>query len=59
MKCPNCGVEMEPGYALQLGLSGIIRVVKNTDSIVSGRVEVSVCPSCGKIEAKVDYKSIQ
>lgn len=59
MKCPNCSVEMETGYALQLGISGIIQVVKKEDSIASGRVEVSVCPSCGKIEARVDHKSIR
>ena len=28
MNCPNCATEMETGYMLQLGLSGIIRIVK-------------------------------
>ena len=59
MKCQNCGTEMENGYTLQLGTSGTIRVVKLTGSLVSGRVEVSVCPTCGKLETYVDYKSIR
>jgi len=58
MKCPNCAAEMESGYMLQLGFSGVIRVVKDKDSLASGKVAVSVCPNCGKIEAFVDYESI-
>lgn len=59
MKCPNCGAEMENGYSLQLGFGGIIRVVRKPDSLTSGRIDVSVCPDCGKIESYVDVKSIK
>ena len=59
MKCPNCGIDMENGYSLQLGLAGTIRVVKNEHNLTSGGVAVSVCPGCGKVELHVDYKSIK
>lgn len=50
---------METGYMLQLGLSGIIHVVKDKGSLTAGKVAVLVCPDCGKIEAYVDYESIK
>ena len=59
MKCPNCAAEMEAGYILQLGFSGIIRIAKDKDNLSSGKVSVSVCPNCGKIEAFVDHATIK
>lgn len=59
MKCPNCTTEMEHGYTLQLGFSGVIRVIKDNDSLSPGKVTAAVCPNCGKIEAFVDHKSIK
>ena len=59
MKCPNCFGKMENGYMLQLGISGIIRVVEDKDSLSPGKVTVSVCPNCGKVEMLVDYGSIK
>lgn len=59
MNCPNCATEMESGYVLQIGFSGVIRVVKDNDSLCSGKVAVLICPNCGKIETFVDFKSIK
>lgn len=59
MNCSNCTTEMEHGYMLQLGLSGVIRVVKDKDGLSPGKATAAVCPNCGKLEIFVDYKSIK
>ena len=50
MKCPNCGTEMESGYALYPGFFGIPRIVKLDVGPKDLIPQAALCPSCGKLE---------
>ena len=60
MKCSDCNIEMEGKYVLQLGFGGNIKIVKiDTFGVNEACPEVFVCPTCGKVELYVDYRSIK
>ena len=50
MKCPNCGTEMESGYALYPGFAGIPRIVKLDVGPKDTIPQAALCPSCGRLE---------
>jgi len=50
MKCPNCGTEMESGYALYPGFAGIPRIVKLDVGPKDTIPQAVLCHNCGKLE---------